>query len=218
VPIRSRTTDPGLHRRRGMARTIRRRGARALSAGALTLLIALTGACSKAPEKSTATSAPADTSKLISPASLTVGQPVAAPAGKPVFTVTGRITTANQRSTLVFDRPTLERLGVHQVRLYEPWTKENLDFRGVWLQDLVNVAGVQPGATKLHLIALDDFAVDLSLADIRTGGIMIATSTGDGSAIPIDKGGPTRIVFLNGVKAGVNPDQWLWSIKTIDVN
>jgi hypothetical protein len=39
----------------------------------------------------------------------------------------------------------------------------------------------------------------------------------DGSAIPIDQGGPVRVVFLDGVEAGKNPDQWIWSIKEIDV-
>jgi hypothetical protein len=79
------------------------------------------------------------------------------------------------------------------------------------------VAGVGPDATHAHVVALDDYAVDLSLADVRAGGIILATRAGDGSAIPIDKGGPTRIVFMDGVKAGANADQWVWSVKTIDV-
>jgi hypothetical protein len=193
---------------------------RAISAGVAVLLVALTGACSEAKPTTGATPAPTvtvGTGRLISPASLAIGQPVAMPKQKPVLTVTGMITTENKVGALTLDRPTLEQLGVHQVRLFEPWTKENLDFRGVWLQDLVALAGVKPGATKLHIVALDDYSVDLSLADIRAGGIMIATGSGDGSAIPIDKGGPTRVVFMDGVKAGVNPDQWVWSIKSIDV-
>jgi hypothetical protein len=30
-------------------------------------------------------------------------------------------------------------------------------------------------------------------------------------------GGPTRIVFAKGVKSGANADQWIWSLKTIEV-
>jgi hypothetical protein len=193
---------------------------RAWSWGVVVATLALTGACSATPAaEEAAAPAPAvtTTGDLISPASLTVGQPIAAPAGKPVLTMTGRISAQNRDGALAFDLPTLQRLGVSKVRLYEPWTKEDLDFRGIWLQDLVTVAGVKAEATKLHIVALDDYAVDLSLADIRAGGIMLALSAGDGSAIPVDKGGPTRVVFLKGVAAGVNPDQWVWSIKTIDV-
>jgi hypothetical protein len=118
---------------------------------------------------------------------------------------------------LVLDHSTVEKFGVEQVRLYEPWTKENLDFRGVWLDDLLAVAGAKPDATKVHIVALDDYAVDLNVADIRTGGIMLATRAGDGSMLPIDKGGPIRVVFADGVPAGQNPDQWIWSLKSIDV-
>lgn len=183
-------------------------------------MIALAGACSGSPADEAAAPAPSATvfaGKIISPASLTVGQAVSPPKEKPVVTLTGKISTENKNGALVFDRPTLERLGVQQVRLYEPWAKKDMEFRGVWLRDLIAVAAVKPDATGLHIVALDDYAVNLSLADVRAGGIMVATQAGDGSTIPIDKGGPTRIVFMDGVKAGVNPDQWVWSIKTIDV-
>ena len=197
-----------------ISRTVRRYGAAVALLGFLT-------ACGGASTTPTAGPAPAATpttlGAVISPVTLTFGQSIPLPTEKPVFTMTGAITASNRAGTLIFDRRTVERLGVHQVRLYEPWTKENLDFRGVWLQDLITVAGVDPQAVRLHIVALDDFAADLTLADIRAGGIMLATRTGDGSVIPIDKGGPTRIVFMDGVKAGANPDQWVWSIKTIDV-
>jgi hypothetical protein len=195
------------------SRTVRRYGA-------VVALLGFLAACGGSPAEQNAGVEPAaapTTGTVISAASLTFGQRIPPPTDKPVFTMTGNISVTNKNGTLVFDRRTVERLGVHQVRLYEPWTKETLDFRGVWLQDLVAVAGVDPGAVKLHIVALDDFAVDLTLADIGKGGIFLATRAGDGSVIPIAKGGPTRIVFLDGVKAGANADQWVWSIKTIDV-
>jgi hypothetical protein len=186
---------------------------------ALAAVLALT-ACGSATPATTAAPAPratATTATIVSIATLKPGQDVPAPAGKPVFTVTGKISATNRGGTLVFDQRTVEQLGLVQVTLYEPWTKQNLEFRGVWLRDLVALAGASTAATRLHITALDDYAVDLTLADIRAGGIMLATRAGDGSAIPIDQGGPTRIVFLDGVAAGANADQWVWSIKQIDV-
>jgi hypothetical protein len=131
--------------------------------------------------------------------------------------MTGAISVTNQGSALLLDQRTLESLGVVQAEMYEPWTKKNTTFRGVWLKNLVAVAGVPTGASWLHIVALDDYAVDLALSDVRAGGVLLATRMQDGSAIPIDQGGPVRVVFLDGVKAGANPDQWIWSIKEITV-
>jgi len=155
--------------------------------------------------------------RVISVATLTPGHAIAAPTGKVLFTVTGGISVTNRGSTLALDQRTLESLGVVQAEMYEPWMKKNTTLRGVWLQDLVAVAGVPAGATSLHFVALDDYSVDLALSDVRAGGILLATRMQDGSAIPIDQGGPVRVVFLDGVEAGKNPDQWIWSIKEIDV-
>jgi hypothetical protein len=184
---------------------------------ALAATLAVTAGCTGTTTAAPAPTATATTATIVSVATLKPGQDVPVPAGKAVFTMTGKISTTNKGATLVFDQRTLEQLGVVRAELYEPWTKQNLAFRGVWLRDLVALAGVPGTATRLHIVALDDYAVDLTLADIRAGGIMLATRTGDGSDIPLDQGGPTRIVFLDGVAAGANADQWVWSIKQIDV-
>jgi hypothetical protein len=186
---------------------------------AVASVLALAAACGgQAPTQTTKAEpkAPASAS-AVSAATLKPGQDVPPPAGKPVITMTGKITATNQTGGLAFDLSTVERLAVYEVRLYEPWTKQDTAFRGVWLQDLLAVAGAKSDATRLHFVALDDYTVDLTMADIRAGGIMLATRAGDGSALPIDKGGPTRIVFLKGVKSGANADQWIWSLKAIDV-
>jgi hypothetical protein len=201
-------------------RTALRLSLTAVRIGAVVSLLAVAGACGSA--EATTTTAPEPTAAafggtVISPARLIAGQAVPAPAEKPVFTMAGKISATNSGGALVLDRATIEQLSVHQVELYEPWVKKDMMFRGVWLQDLLAVAGVAPGATRLHITALDDYAVDISLADIKAGGIMLATRTGDGSVIPIDEGGPTRIVFMDDVKAGANADQWVWSLKSIDV-
>jgi hypothetical protein len=185
----------------------------------VTGVLALAAACGgQAATQTTKAEPKANASaSAVSAATLKPGQDVPPPAGKPAFTMTGKIAATNQTGGLAFDLPTVERLAIYEVRLYEPWTKQNTAFRGVWLQDLLAVAGVKADATKLHFVALDDYTVDLTMADIRAGGILLATRAGDGSALPIDKGGPTRIVFLNGVKSGANADQWIWSLKAIDV-
>ena len=74
-----------------------------------------------------------------------------------------------------------------------------------------------PAAQTVHVTALDDYQVDLSIADVRAGGVLLATRDGEGRAIPLEDGGPTRIVFAANVPAGASADQWIWSLSTIDV-
>jgi hypothetical protein len=154
---------------------------------------------------------------VVRAATLRPGERLPAPAGEAVLTLTGRLSAANHGRPVPLDLASVARLRQVEVHVYEPWVKQNLDFRGVWLQDLLNAAGLAAGATTLRITALDDYSVSLSLADVRAGGILLATGTGTGSHIPVADGGPTRIVFLKGLPAGANADQWIWSLKTIDV-
>jgi len=103
-----------------------------------------------------------------------------------------------------------------QLRTYEPWVKKDLTFRGVWLTDVLALAGAAH-PTEVQIEALDDYRVRLSAADLRAGGILLATTDGAGHEIPIEAGGPTRIVFARGIASGTNADQWIWSLRTIDV-
>lgn len=149
-------------------------------------------------------------------ATLRPGQPVPAPAGKPLLTLTGTVSAPNDGGALALDRRTLAQLRQVEVEVYEPWVKKQLRFRGVWLQDLLAVAGATSRAS-IRITALDDYAIELTAADLKAGGVLLATSDGDGADIPVDAGGPTRIVFVGGVRAGANADQWIWSLRSIDI-
>ena len=52
---------------------------------------------------------------------------------------------------------------------------------------------------------------------MRDQSIFLATRTGDGAALPIEEGGPTRIVFADGLADRFSPDMWIWNIETIEV-
>jgi hypothetical protein len=154
---------------------------------------------------------------VVKPATLRPGEPVPVPAEKTLLTITGKVTAGNKGRSIVLDRAGLEQMGVVKVRVYEPWVKQEVDFRGVWLHDLLNVVGAGDDYSVLRFTALDDYRVDLKGADVRAGGVLLATSDGEGGDLPVERGGPTRIIFVGGVKAGANADQWIWSLRTIDV-
>ena len=201
-----------------MRRSSRVRARRALLVTAVTVLVAAPAGCgSDSGTGGKAAATPSPTALVIKPAALLPGQPVPTPAGDPVLMLTGKIARQNQGDSLALDAATLDRLGISKVSLFEPWVKHELEFQGVWLADLLEVAGVTDDATSLHLTALDDYQVDLTMAEVRAGGIFLATRDGLGKAIPVEDGGPTRIVFVGGVAAGTSDDQWIWSLKTLDV-
>ena len=144
--------------------------------------------------------------------------PVQAPTGPVVLTLTGKIGQRNvDRSALHFDAAILDELGVVKAKVYDPWVKQELEFQGVWMNDLIEAAKPTSGAQSIHITALDNYQVDLSLADVRAGGILAATKRGDGSPIPLEEGGPVRVVFVGGVPSGASADQWIWNLTTIDV-
>jgi hypothetical protein len=181
-------------------------------------IVALTGSCSAEP--ASVEPAPAPSSQpdaVIAPAAMQSGEAVPAPLGDPVLTITGKIATTNSGNSLRFDAATLDRLGLLQVTVDEPWVKQKLKFQGPWLADVLKMAKVDPAARTLHVTALDDYQIDVALADVQAGGILLATKKGDGQPIPVEEGGPTRIVYLGGNLAGASADQWIWSLASIDV-
>jgi hypothetical protein len=186
----------------------------------LVAILALAAGCGgRATPSATGVGAPADPtpSKVVRAPTLLPGQPIPAPTGKPVLTLTGKISATNKGSAIVFDQATIDRLGQVQITVYEPWVKQDMTFRGVWLADLLTVADASTTASSLRMTALDDYRAEVTMTAVRAGGMLLATRAGDGSAIPVADGGPTRLVYVNGIKSGANADLWIWSLKTIEV-
>jgi hypothetical protein len=164
---------------------------------------------------------------------LRAGDPVPHPANDPVLEIEGKIRTSNndgvatntklsrnESGSLVLDLETLERLPLVRYSVEDPWLKREVTYTGVLVSDLVRLAGPVPGATTLHLLALDDYEVDIALADVDRWPIMLATQL-DGQHMPVSKGGPTRIAFPYGLVGGIDElkykDLWIWNIETITV-
>jgi len=141
----------------------------------------------------------------------------AALEGKALVTISGRIAATNGDGTLRLDQQQLHRLGLRELSVNDPWAKQRIDIQGTWLRDLVALARPDTGATTLHMTALDDYQIDIPLADVRSQSIFLATRTGDGAALPVEEGGPTRVVFTDDLAPKYSPDLWIWNIQTIEV-
>jgi hypothetical protein len=153
--------------------------------------------------------APAAGFSSVSDATLAPGAPAPAPEGEPVLVVEGAGTGTGIR----LDLPTLERLGLVEATITEPFLERKMTFRGVELGVVLAAAGLAD--QDVRLVALDDYVVQLTADEIRRGGILVATAA-DGEPIPVANGGPTRVVFLDGIASGADTNQWIWSLERIE--
>jgi hypothetical protein len=191
----------------------RTRAARALAV-VLPAVLALVAACgSTGPDLPVSASA----SSVVRAPDPPTGAVPAAPQGRPLLTLAGRIATTNAGGALRLDQAALDRLGLVALRVDDPWAKQRLDLQGFRLRDLVELAGPDAGATSLHLTAHDDYQVDLDLAAVRTDDVFLATRDGAGRPLPVEEGGPTRIVFADDAAGRFSADLWIWNIETIEV-
>lgn len=193
--------------------TARSRAARALAALALAACCAACGEAEPAPNQTPPVPL---AEQVLEPASLGPGEQLPTATGESFLTVTGRIAPGSADGELRLDAAGLQRLGLRKVTVFEPFVRQTVDFQGVWLADVLAAAEVSPSATSVHLTALDDYETDLTMADIRAG-VFLATRTGAGRAIPLEEGGPVRILIPGDIPSGTTDAKWIWSLSTVEV-
>jgi len=181
----------------------------AAAVGVLALAAGLAG-CGGPDARNAAPAAPA-TVKAVGPPA-----PVPAPIGKPVLTLEGAVTNRNDGGTVVFDLRTLDAMATVTTSTYEPFVKKDMTFIGVLMADLLARAGITAAATKVRMHALDDYRVELRVADLADRRVLLATKA-KGAPIPVGKGGPIRLIFPADSTVGKNQDLWIWSIDSMTV-
>lgn len=156
---------------------------------------------------------------IIAPASIGPTDPIPAPSGEGVLVISGLITVKNGGDALSFDIPTLERLGLVEYTVNDPWLKDTLTYTGILMSDLLTFAGTLHTAQSVHIVALDDYQVDIPIADINKWPILLATRA-NGEYIGVDEYGPTRIIYPYGshtIEPSNHNDQWIWSLRSMEV-
>jgi hypothetical protein len=155
----------------------------------------------------------------ITPATLTPNDTIAQPAGAVVLSLTGKIATTNAPGRLDFDMDTLERLGVIEFTVNDPYLKRSTTYQGVLLQRLLDVARVPQDAVTLHAVALNDYATDVPIKPISQWPVILATKR-DGQRMPVADKGPLEIVFPYNsfpIDATVYDPMWVWQLRSLEV-
>jgi hypothetical protein len=174
----------------------------ALAAGAM--LLALAG-CSSANTAESPTQTPSASATNPYGGGFAVDAPKATDV---VLSVTGN-------KTVDFTMGQLEKLATEKLTFVEPFVKKQQSFTGVPLKTLLDAAGIGIG-DKVNTIALNQYEFADTVANLEDNKAVLAVSR-DGAAIPMDQGGPIRLVFPSDTKYFSYLDAWNWSLRTIKV-
>ena len=158
--------------------------------------------------------------ETVSEGTLKAGDTIPAPTGEVVLTVDGKISQTNVGNALQFDMATLEKIGVVQYDVDDPFVKENITYSGVLVSELLKVVGAAPDATTLTLLALDDYSTDMKISDAEKWPVLVATQA-NGAYMPVDKNGPLISVFpfndFPELDHLTYDALWVWSLAGITV-
>ncbi len=120
------------------------------------------------------------------------GGTLPSPAAKKMLTITGSITNTNEGDAAVFDRAMLEALGMEGFETSTPWYDRPVRFEGVRMQRLMQAVGAS--GTRVIAIALNDYAIEIPMADFERYGTLLAMKR-DGVDMPVRDKGPLFIVY-----------------------
>lgn len=118
--------------------------------------------------------------------------------------------------TKEFTMDQLAALGTKDVTIFEPFVKRKIAFTGVPMAAIFATVGIE-GDVRLNTEALNEYIYDKSTAaDFVESDGLIAVAQ-EGQPVPVDQGGPIRIIFPDGTKLSKNLDAWNWSLEKLSV-
>lgn len=157
--------------------------------------------------------------QTVSTATLQPGAPIPAPQQEVLLTVTGKIGIANADNAIVMDRAALEQAGLVEYSVTDPFEERLILYRGVLMRDLLALWQVAADAQTVRITALNDYKIDIPIDDFRRYPILFALQA-DGVDLQPDYRGPAMLVYpidqyeFDSIAVQRN---WIWQIKTIDI-
>ncbi|TBW38821.1 hypothetical protein EYW49_08535 [Siculibacillus lacustris] len=140
------------------------------------------------------------------------------PTGPVVLTVTGKIGVANAGPKADFDLAMLEELPGRTTTIETPWTKGLVAFQGPLCSVLLD--RLRADGTVLHIVALNDYAVDVPISDCRQWPVILATRK-DGKPMPVRDKGPLFLIYPFDAEPALYNEKIFtrsaWQIRSIDI-
>ena len=144
--------------------------------------------------------------------------PAAAPAGKIVLTVNGKVGVKNTSDAAVFDDALLDALPQHSFVSTTPWIKNPATFTGPLLKDVLKALKAQ--GTNLKALALNDYKIDIPLNDAFKYDVILARKV-DGRALTVREKGPIFVMYpferFPELKTETYYSRCVWQLKSLSV-
>lgn len=143
---------------------------------------------------------------------------LARPQGPVILTVSGAIGVTNAPDKAEFDREMLLELGQETLRTTTPWTDGVITFEGVPVARVLDKVGAS--GSQVRAVAVNDYAVELELAELRRYPVILAMSQ-DGKPLTLRDRGPLWIVYPRDdhpeLMDAINNSKWIWQLRELEI-
>jgi len=148
------------------------------------------------------------------------GAPLGQPKGEIMLTVTGNITNTNTpEKTAAFDAAMLKAIGIKEIKTSTTWTAGTPSFKGPLARAILALVGAK--GTTVTAIALNDYKVDIPMADFTHYDVILAMTVDDKPMSRREKG-PLWIIYPRDdhpdLKTPEMDSRFLWQLKTLEVH
>lgn len=142
----------------------------------------------------------------------------AAPTGKKILTISGKIGSGAAGAKVTFDLARLESLPQHSFTTQTPWQDKPVQFSGPLLRDVL--AAVKAQGSQLKAIALNDYKVSIPVSDSLRFDVVLALRI-NGELIPVRHKGPLFVVYPydshEELRSTLYYSRSIWQLKAIEV-
>lgn len=144
--------------------------------------------------------------------------PLPSPKGPAVLTVSGHVESPNSGAVAALDLDTIEGLGMRTSVNRTPWYKKTVKFEGPLASAVLDAVGAK--GTKLRIVALNDYSVEVPLEDFRKWPVLLATRI-DGKRMTVREKGPLFLIYPFDSAPELYTETYfgrsIWQIKSIEV-
>lgn len=143
---------------------------------------------------------------------------LAAPGGRVILTISGKIGQFNRGQQAAFDMEMLKKLPQHSFTTHTPWYSRPVKFSGPLLRDVLKAVNVQ--GTTIQASAINDYAVNIPVSDAYEHRVIVARMIDD-EEVPVRLKGPLFVVYpfdeKPELRTSIYIERSIWQLKHMTI-